>query len=399
MRWRRVGLLGSGLWALVILVVVIRSIAAPHQNSVFLVFRDAGRQWLAAAPLYAQVGKYLYSPLAAGFFSPLALVPDWAGSALWRLATSILYLLGFVTWLRRFTSVSEDRAVVPLGMLLLLPLSIGNLNNGQTSPLIIALLFFACIATLDEHWTFAAIWITAASFFKVYPLAVGLLFVVIEPKKLGWRLLLALVIFAALSLFLQRPNYVIEQYQDWWRCLAADQRRVSTELGSWRDVWLLLRILHLPITVAGYALIQLAAAAGAAFLCWWRLRVSGWDRPRVIWLAFTLGCLWITLFGPSTELATYIFLAPSVALTCACILSSMIHREATLDFRGLLPLGAYLLLLLAEALNAWFPVIRQNNYLHAIQPVAGLIFAGFILGWQPPMLAAANTGVVEAAGK
>jgi hypothetical protein len=34
-------------------------------------------------------------------------------------------------------------------------------------------------------------------------------------------------------------------------------------------------------------------------------------------------------------------------------------------------------------LNAWVPVIRQNNYLHAIQPVAALFFLAFILRWNP----------------
>jgi hypothetical protein len=47
---------------------------------------------------------------------------------------------------------------------------------------------------------------------------------------------------------------------------------------------------------------------------------------------------------------------------------------------------------LAEALNAWVPVIRQNNYLHAIQPVAALLFLGFTLGWNPLKAERADTG-------
>jgi hypothetical protein len=48
-----------------------------------------------------------------------------------------------------------------------------------------------------------------------------------------------------------------------------------------------------------------------------------------------------------------------------------------------LPIAAYALLLLAEALNAWVPAIRENTYLHAIQPVAALLFLGFVFGWKP----------------
>ena len=383
----------------VILGVTIRGIAAPHHNSVFIVFRDAGRAWLAAQPLYSQVGKYLYSPLAAAFFAPFVLLPDWAGSAIWRLLTGLTYLVAVICWFRRYdvssfssSSSSSSSIVTPavFALFLLLPLSIGNLNNGQASPLIIALLVFGCMAAQDGRWTLAAGCISFAAFFKIYPLAIGLLLAVIEPRKLSWRLGLGLLIFGVVSLVLQRPPYVIEQYRDWWLSLGADQRRVSTELGSWRDVWLLLRILHLPITVVGYAVLQAGTALAAAIFCWWRSRTS--DRSAVVWSAFTVGCLWITLFGPSTELATYVFIAPSVAFACAGVLWPMIQGRQQWHWFQFLPIAVYALLLLAEALNAWVPVIRQNTYLHAIQPVAALLFLGFVVGWKP-----ASTRPVDAA--
>ena len=364
---RRLALIVLGLWLAVILGVTIRGIAAPHQNSVFIVFRDAGRAWVAAQPLYSQVGKFLYSPLAAAFFAPFALLPDWAGSAFWRLGTVLTYLVAVICWCCRYDVSSSSSSIVRptiLAILLLLPLSLGNLNNGQASPFIIALLVFGCIAALDGRWTLAAGCISFAAFFKIYPLAIGLLLTVIEPRKLSWRLGLGLLIFGALSLVLQRPPYVIEQYRDWWLSLGADQRRVSTELGSWRDVWLLLRILHLPITVAGYALLQAGAALAAAIFCWWRSRT--WDRAAVVWSAFTVGCLWITLFGPSTELATYVFIAPSVAFASAWVLWPLTQGRHPWRWSQFLPIAAYALLLLAEALNAWVPVIRQNTYLHEI---------------------------------
>jgi hypothetical protein len=401
--WRRAALIVIGLWLAVILGVTIRGMVAPHQNSVFLVFRDAGRAWLAGQPLYSHVGKYLYSPLAAAWFTPFALIPDRAASALWRLAAGLAYLFAVICWFRRYNARDEillirgvgnrvesgvkqrpdEQKLVPtvFGLLLLLPLSIGNLNNGQASPLIIALLLCGCLAVLDERWTLAAGCIAIATFFKIYPLAVGLLLAVIEPRKLTWRLILGVLILGILSLVLQRPDYVISQYGDWWRSLGADRRRVSTELGSWRDAWLLLRIVHIPITVGVYAVLQAAAAVAAAAYCWWRSR--NWNRAAVVWSAFSAGCLWITLFGPSTELATYIFLAPAVAFACAKVLTPVIQKRQPFGWLQFLSVAAYGLLLLAEALNAWVPVIRQNNYLHAIQPVAALFFLAFILRWNP----------------
>jgi hypothetical protein len=429
---RRLAFIVLGLWLAVILGVTIRGMVAPHQNSVFLVFRDAGRAWVAGQPLYSHVGKYLYSPLAASLFAPFALMPDGAASALWHLVTGLAYLIAVVCWFGRYScsstsspsssySSSSSRLRWPrrvatykakassgrtsassveplssfsfptvLALALLLPLSIGNLNNGQASPLIIALLIWGCLAASDERWTLTAGCISIAAFFKIYPLAIGLLLGVIEPRKLGWRLLLGILIFGILSLVLQRPGYVIDQYGDWWRSLGADQRRISTELGSWRDAWLLLRIAHVPITVGAYAVLQAAAAIAAALFCWWRAK--HWNRGAVIWSAFSAGCLWITLFGPSTELDTYIFLAPVVAFACAQMLTAVIEKRQPLGWFQFLPIAAYGLLLSAEALNAWVPVIRQNNYLHAIQPVAALLFLGFTLGWNPLKAEPADTG-------
>ena len=405
---RRVAFIVLGLWLVVIFGVTIRGMIAPHQNSVFLVFRDAGRAWLAGQPLYLHVGKYLYSPLAAAFFAPFALLPDWAASAVWRLITGLAYLFAVICWFRRYSGNARDElplvrgrfgtkssrvkqrdewelvptvTVLALALALLLPLSIGNLNNGQASPLIIALLICGCLAVLDERWIVAAACIAVATFFKIYPLAIGLLLAVIEPRKLTWRLILGVLILGALSLVSQRPDYVIHQYEDWWHSLGADQRRVSTELGSWRDAWLLLRIAHVPITVGVYAILQSAAALMAAIYCWWRSK--HWNRAAVVWSAFSVGCLWITLFGPSTELATYIFLAPAVAFACAKVLAPVIQRREPFGWLQFLAVAAYGLLLLAEALNAWVPVIRQNNYLHAIQPVAAFLFLGFTLVWNP----------------
>jgi hypothetical protein len=101
----------------------------------------------------------------------------------------------------------------------------------------------------------------------------------------------------------------------------------------------------------------------------------------LIWTAFTLGCLWITLFGPSTELSTYVFLAPSLAFVGAATWQpSQAKTTGSISSRVWLT-ATYLLFIVADALNAWVPAIRQNDYLHALQPVAALSFAAFVLVW------------------
>jgi Glycosyltransferase family 87 len=368
-----------GIWAVATAAVVVRAIVAPHQNTVFTVFREAGEAWVNGVNLYSHVGKYLYSPLAAAFFALFAWVPESMAGALWRLMIVGIYLSSFVFWIRHFGKNLIFGESLPV--FLLLPLSLGNLNNGQASLLVIGLLLGACLAIDARRWTLAAFFIAAATFFKIYPLVIGLLLVVIYPSRLGPRLFLSLVALWLLSLGLQKPQYVLQQYHDWFACLGADQRRVSGTLGTWRDFWLLLRILRLPISVSVYAVLQALAGAGMAAVCWWARNVARWEERSLIWMAFTLGCLWITLFGPSTELSTYVFLAPSLASAGAATWQSRQSGGRRLDALRIWLAATYLLFIVADALNAWVPVIRQNIYLHALQPIAALSFTAFVFVW------------------
>jgi Glycosyltransferase family 87 len=369
------------LWAVAISAVGVRAFVAPHQNTVFTVFRDAGEAWLSGANLYSQVGKYLYSPLAAAFFSLFAWMPDPVSAALWRLVIVGAYLSTFVLWLRHFGKDLIAPEFLWFGTLLLLPLSLGNLNNGQASLLVIGLLLGACVAAEAGSWTLSALLIALATFFKIYPLVIGLLLSVIYPRHLGPRLFLSLIVLWLLSFVLQKPEYVLQQYHDWLGCLAGDQRRVAGELGTWRDFWLLLRIVRLPITVPAYAVLQVLAGAVFAAYCWWARHRERWEERHLIWVAFTLGCLWITLFGPSTELSTYVFLAPSLAFAAAATWQPDQPKSGGAASWRVWLAATCLLLIGAEALNAWVPRIRQNNYLHALQPIAALSFTVFVFAW------------------
>jgi hypothetical protein len=98
---------------------------------------------------------------------------------------------------------------------------------------------------------------------------------------------------------------------------------------------------------------------------------------------FSVGCLWITLFGPSTELATYIFLAPAVAFACSKVLTIAIQKQQPFGWFPIAPDRCLWVASFSRSIECLVPVIRQNNYLHAIQPVAALLFLGFILHWNP----------------
>ena len=81
---------------------------------------------------------------------------------------------------------------------------------------------------------------------------------------------------------------------------------------AYRDLWLLIRLCHVPLTPRGYLGIQLLSAAGCAVLCV-AARMRGLSRREVLSAILILGTCWMTLCGPATEACTYVLLAPALA--------------------------------------------------------------------------------------
>src|SRR5207245_11703816 len=103
-------------------------------------------------------------------------------------------------------SVCLTRSQQALLFLLAVPLSIGCLNNGQSNVLIIALLLGATAAIQMGRWNLAAGCLALAVLFKIYPIALGLLFSLLFPRKFGSRFFLALLLGLVLPFLLQNPE-------------------------------------------------------------------------------------------------------------------------------------------------------------------------------------------------
>jgi hypothetical protein len=365
----------AGLWATAVAVILVHVGLKPHTNTLYKVFHAGGARWLASENLYPKVDEYIYSPFAAAFFAPFALLPDGVAGIVWRLLSLAAYAGAFAAWLRIEGNAPGERAA--LAWVLLLPLSVGDLFNGQANPLVIGLLMLAVLACRRERWMTGALCVGVATYFKVYPLAMGLLLAVLHPRKLPWRLALALVAIFALSLVLQRPAYVLEQYFNWVHSLPRDPRRTENYFGTYRDFWLLLRVLRIPISVEGWALLQAASGATLAVYLHLLQRRSA-PAAKLDFLALTLGTCWMLLFGPATESATYVILAPPLALAWLRWRGERHTRRYEVG-------GAvcYAVLIASQMLTSWRHQY-QNPYTHLIQPVGAMIFTATVIayGWR-----------------
>jgi len=294
-------------------VILVRGLIAPGSHSTYSCFVSGGQDWLAGSELYQKPGTTCrYSPLFHVFMVPFWQMPERLGSTLWRLLNWGVFLGGLALWLKTFLPADLTPNKRALLFLLILPLSIGSLNNAQANPLILGLMLLGVSAAARDRWSLAGACLVAAILIKLYPLALALLLIFLYPRRFLPPFLLWTAIGLGAPYLFQSPEYVSQQYANWYRVLKVDDRSQLDLRVSYRDVWLLIRLIGQPINQAAYQLLQLAVAGVIAGLCWFSQRKAGKDRGVLHW-TLELSLCWMTILGPATESCTYILLAPTLA--------------------------------------------------------------------------------------
>ena len=366
---------GLAVWLVIFLGLAVRTLANPNRATAFTVYRLAGSHWLSAQHLYGDWRGFVYSPIAAVFFAPFGNLPPGWGNLCWTWLNAGLFLLGMAAVLASgiYPGIKpKHRGIV---FLLIVPLVLGNLDTGQANPTVIGLLLLAVAAVPAERWSLAAFCVAIATYFKIYPLAVGLILFLIAPRKFGWRLLLALLVLGILPFLFQHWSYVSQQYHEWVATRSADDRRLYPLKDVPLDLWfLLVRFGHLPIPGFAYTAFQVLSGGAIALFCLVGVRMN-WPKERVLAGLLALVCIWMTLFGPATELQTYVLLAPAVVLT---LVNGFVYPRPIWLRVGLLVV--YLLMVLAVARTSFLPS-QKGLWILTIQPVAAVLFFACCFGW------------------
>ncbi len=388
--WERLALV---CWAGVILVVCCRTAIRPRAHSLFPIFDAAAGSWLTGEDAYAprpDLDVYRYSPTVTVLFVPFHLLGERLGGVAWRLVSGAVLaaaLAGMAKALARNPADANDnRRRRALLFLLVLPLAVGNLNNGQSNLLVLGLLVAAVTAAARDRWTLAAVSVAVACLFKVYPVSVGLLLAVLYPRRFSFRFAAALAVGLLLPFLFQRPAYVAGQYLSWLEHLRHDDRTLLP-LDLWyRDFRLLCRVWWRPLSPAGYLAVQLGAAAFIARLCLAGQR-AGWPRRRLLALLLALACCWMTALGPAAESSTYVLLAPGLVWW---MLEARRYRLARAA------LGSAYGLLILTHVAAWFPFGRLVHG-YGPHPVAGLLCLAALAGMSLRALARPEPAAEEPA--
>jgi hypothetical protein len=360
------------VWVVIIVVISLRVALSERANSVYPIFSDAGRKWLDGANLFDPPPPwrdvYRYSPAVAAGFAPWGLLSDRAGGVLWRWFNAAVLCGALVAWYRWWRDEKPGLSAI---LLLVLPLAIGGLNNGQCNALLAGLMLLATVAFARGRLWLAAAAVTCTVLFKGYPLALGLLFCLVEPRRFAPRLALGLAAGFVLPFLLQRPEYVTAQYAAYFAHLRADDRTVWPVHATYRDLHLLLRVAGWPVSLPAYRVIEvLAGLACAAIVLVGRRR--GWGTTESAEACLGLGAVWMTLFGPATESCTYVLLAPVLARAV------LLAAEQPWTER-VLPYGSFGLFTLGAGV-VWFPRwVADPVQTCGVQPIAACLLAALVI--------------------
>ena len=353
------------IWGIILVVLVVRFHRKPTSNSVFQVFHDAGQRWAQGISPYKIPDKdFRYSPVLAAFFAPFAHLSMFWGSLAWLLVNLGVFFGGawyFVRTVLAKLDVGNDHPGYAATLLLLAtPMLVGNFSNLQSNPVVLGTLLAAVAACVERRFTLAALAIGVATFLKIYPLSLGLLLVLLFPKRLSWRLLGVLALGLLLP-YATKPfdaAFVTRSYDEWLALLKSDDRKYFPEWDKYKDFSLMYHMWLEPfwgpmtasVTRGIFGGTVLGLAAGTLLV---RRRLS---RPQLdsalaaLCLVLFLTLAWMMLWGPATESSTYMFVAPiSAFLLLECILGRMSPLAC------ILPITAFALLTFS-AFCAWHPL-------------------------------------------
>jgi Glycosyltransferase family 87 len=375
-------------WIGILVFLCVRSYLHPTAKTVYPawsstsdLFWSGGELYKPYRPLSVQ-GGFRYSPAFPILVTPFAIFPDAVGGVLWRCFCIAIFAAAVGWWLRVAVPVKLTRDQVAQLYLLLLPLSIQSMSNGQANVPVTALLLGTVAAVKQERWNWASLFAALTFICKLYPLALGLVLCVLYPRKLAWRIPLIIVLLLAVPFLVMPTDYVVDQYGKWFSALQKDDRSTISWDQMYRDLWLLICAVGAPISRGAYEVFQVVAGAAVAGLCWYRQR-QGWPTDRLLSSTLALTTTWMLLLGPTSESCTFIMLAPALAWAFA-----EARRSGGWSARRglLLASGAFFF---TAMLMGIFP--RAVN-LHSlgVHPIATLFFLAYLLTERHPEAARAS---------
>jgi hypothetical protein len=195
-----------------------------HTHATFPIFRQSFVHLRAGQDLYAAYPKeqgtedrdrFKYSPTAAMFFAPFALLPFVAGLFLWTALNALAVFFAI------------DRLIPgkngTLALLIVFPALIAAVQSTSSNGLIAALMVASFVTLENARYVRSSTAIAAGALMKLFP-AAAVPFVLLQPKPLRAlaKLLLVVAALLVLPLLVTTPAQLLAQYRSWIAILLGD---------------------------------------------------------------------------------------------------------------------------------------------------------------------------------
>jgi hypothetical protein len=389
------------VWLILGAAVSVRTLVRPSSHTVFPIFAASAEHWwgdCSLYDLYLGLDRFRYPPVFALFVTPFSVLGLTSGGILWSWLSIAVFVLGLGQYVRDVIPSAWTRQRTAVFLILGGLGALRGLWNAQSNALIAGFVLLGAAAlaravagnrrTVGDSWQWwlASLFFAAAVCLKLTPLAPVLLFVVLWPRQLAWRLLVVMAALFLLPFMTRPPDLVIDHYREW-----IDHLMESGNIRwiGFRDGWTIwIVVQHLlggpggdlslgePMDSLGYRLVQLASASAALVWCLWQRHRAGRLGLGSRWLVhvtLSMGLAWLMLFGPAVEHSTYVFLAPP-------LLWALLERRAWPLGKGLIWASFALIMVLgwgvvSRLLSPNWPVL-----LTAL-PAGTALFALWLLGY------------------
>ena len=241
---------------------------------------------------------YKYSPTFALLMGMFAYLPDVVGLCLWNLVNVLAIF--FAIRMLPFTNKTKALILWFIANEVFTCLS-NTQSNGLMCGLIVAA--YGCMQSKKLFW--AALWISLATFIKVYG-AIGFCLFLFYPGKGRFVLYSSLccLVLAALPLLVTPLHTLLWDYKNWAYLIKEDAAAaVGLSVAGWLETWFGITNIKAGITITGIVLFLIPFA---------RYKLYTNERYRLLTVASML--IWVIIFNHKAESSTYIIAVTGVAI-------------------------------------------------------------------------------------
>jgi hypothetical protein len=298
------------LWVGLLTGVTVRvAVSKPTSHTVVPIYLQAAKCMLAGTDAYAShpalgLDVYRNPPGFAVAFVPLTLLPEKVAGILWRWLGFALVVFGLRNLARDTLGLSPQQTAWLF--VLAFPLTLSSFDNGQANLHLMGTMALGTAAVARRDWLWAGVWLALAVANKGYPLALVGLMALVHPRLIP-RVLPAIALFVLYPFLVFPTEFMGDQFRQFAGDAQTDDRTHTLLFRVPRD-WTLLARTWLDVVPELNVVRKISVVVGAMLAV-----VVAVTRPRAE-TVLILATVWMTLFGPATEAATYTLLAPGMAL-------------------------------------------------------------------------------------